>query len=231
MSKELMMILHGVVGTAVLALFWRTMLAVKGSRQHKRSGRLYLILLLPLLISVVPITVLAAAEEGPARVVQLVFLALVVTTAGWTAWRAIRDRDHLERFRGIVFRLLAVALFASGLVLLAIGIVKQNVLTVGFSFIGVIYGGAMLGFLREPASREWWLTWHLNGAALLFAASHAAFVTFLARIVLRDAYDETVHGLTQIGTLAFAYGLRQWFGWRYAASTLGASGWGPAAGR
>ena len=216
MSREMMMLLHGCVGTAVLVLFWRTMFALKGGSKHKRSGRLYLILLLPLLITVVPITVVAAAEEGPARAIQLGYLALVVTTAGWTTWRAIRDRDDVARFRGIVFRSLAISLFASGLLLLAIGIVKQNVLTVGFSFIGVIFGGAMLGFWRASPHRDWWLTWHLNGVALLFAASHAAFITLLARVAMGDAYNETVHGLTQIGTLAFAYGLRQWLGWRYA---------------
>jgi hypothetical protein len=25
-----------------------------------------------------------------------------------------------------------------------------------------------------------------------------------------------MHGLTQLGTIAFAYGFRQWLGWRYS---------------
>jgi uncharacterized membrane protein len=90
------------VGALALAAFWATLLSRKGSRSHRRRGRVYLLLLPPLIASVVPI----AAREGadPVRLAQLAYLALVVATAGWTAWRAVRDRAEPARFRGPVFR-------------------------------------------------------------------------------------------------------------------------------
>ena len=205
---------HVVAGALALACFWGTLLTVKGSRTHRRRGRLYLALLLPLLASTVPITL--AERLDPARVVQLAYLALVVATAGWTAWRAVRDRRAPERFRGPVFRTLAVAMAASGAGLMALGIVEGDVLAVGFAVIGIVYGGAMLGALGRPLAPDWWLTWHLNGVALLFAATHASFVGLLARSLLPGLAGEAMHGLTQLGTIAFAYGLRQWLGRRYA---------------
>src|SRR5215510_13425108 len=106
-SNQAMMLFHSVAGAALLVFYWRTLLSRKGSRDHKRLGRTYLILLVPLMISIVPITLAEAQQQGPARLLQLVYLALVVATAGWTAWRAVRDRRHLERFRGPVFRVFA----------------------------------------------------------------------------------------------------------------------------
>src|SRR5215475_12705385 len=111
---------------------------------------------------------------------QIGYLALVLGTAGWTAWRAVRDRNAPHRFRGAVFRTLAVAMATCGAGLLVLGILKAKVLIVGFAVIGIVYGGAMLGELARPAAVGWWLNWHLNGIALLFAATHASFVGLVA---------------------------------------------------
>ncbi|SRR5579871_754410 len=205
---------HVLVGGLALAFYGRTALAAKGSRPHRRWGRFYLVILFPLLASVVPIS-LHPSGGDPARIVQILYLGLVLGTAGWTAWRAVRDRSSPERFRGPVFRTLAVAMAAGGTALMAIGIVKGNVLTVGFAVIGIVYGGAMLGELGRPATPDWWLNWHLNGVALLFAATHASFVGLLMRSAVPDHAGESMHALTQLGTIAFAYGLRQWLGRRY----------------
>lgn len=167
------------------------------------------------MISIVPITLEEAREQGPARLLQLVYLGLVVAAAGWTAWRAVVDRRSPDRYRGVVFRALAGCLFAAGVMLLLVGIAGSNVLTVGFSVIGVVYGGAMLGFLGRRPTPQWWLDWHLNGIALLFAATHASFMGLIARHALPGLAGEVMHGLTQLGTIAFAYAFRQWLGWRY----------------
>ena len=182
--------------------------------KHGYSGRRYLVVLVPLLASVLPIALRHGAD--PARLAELAYLALVLGTAGWTAWRAVRDRAAPERFRGPVFRTLAVAMSLSGAGLMLLGIVEGAVLTVGFAVIGVVYGGAMLGELGRPPAPGWWLSWHLNGVALLFAATHASFVGLLARALMPQVAGETMHAMTQLGTIAFAYGLRQWLGCRYA---------------
>jgi hypothetical protein len=205
---------HIVAGVLVLVCFWATLLAPKGGLRHRRVGRTYLLLLLPLLASVLPIS-LHYAQGDPARIARLVYLSTVVASAGWTAWRAVKDRRAPERFRGPVFRALAVALTASGVALLGIGIGEWDVLTVGFSVIGIVYGGAMLGFLGTKPAADWWLTWHLNGVCLLFAATHASFIGLAARTLFPEQAGQEMHAATQLGTIAFAYGLRQWLGRRY----------------
>ena len=214
MQNLLVVAPHVLVGILALALFWRTLLAAKGSRPHRRWGRRYLAALMPLLASVVPIS-LHLDGSNAARLVQIIYLGLVLGTAAWTAWRAVCDRESPERFRGPLFRALAMAMAASGTGLMLIGILKGDVLTVGFAVIGVIYGGAMLGELGRPPAPGWWLNWHLNGVALLFAATHASFVGLLARNLLPALAGEKMHALTQLGTIAFAYGLRQWLGDRF----------------
>ena len=218
MSYDGAMLFHVITANPVLILFWRALLTRKGSRDHKRAGRLVLILLGPLLLSVAGVTWTLGREGGPARVFQLAYLGLVVVTAGWTAWSAIRNRRDPERFRGPVFRLLATSFFASGVALLAVGVVRASVLAVGFSVMGIVYGGAMLGFPGCPVEAGWWLHWHLNGAALLLAAVHASFVSLLLRTALPESSGETVHALAQLGTIAFAYGFRQWLGHKYAGT-------------
>ena len=208
---------HVAIGAAALLLYWRALLAVKGSARHRRAGRLYLLLLLPLLLTVLPITLAAAGTAGPARVAQLCYLALVLATAGWTAWRAVADRDDVERFRGLMFRGLAWAMLASGLGLMTLGIFQAQVLTFGFAMIGVVYGGAMLGFLGRAAGPGWSREWHLNGICLLFAATHASFIGLVARQLFPALAGEAMHDLTQLGTIAFAYCLRQWLGHRHGA--------------
>ena len=120
---------HILVGAAALFFFWRTLLTVKGSAPHRRNGRRYLLLLVPLLATTVLFALQALAVEGPVRVVQLVYLVLVVAAAGWTAWRAIRDRATPERFTGPVFRALAVGLTGMGVLLMVMGIVTTALRT------------------------------------------------------------------------------------------------------
>lgn len=215
MTSALTYLPHMIVGFAILSAFWSTLLSRKGSPAHKRRGRVYMLLLLPLLASVVPITIKAAAEEGPVRIVQLLYLSVVVAAAGWTAWRAIRDRDDVDAFRGPVYVGLSVLLSVMAVTLLVLGIVTQNVMAFGFSVIGIVYGGTMLGFLRQPARPGWWLTWHLNGIALLFAATHASFTGLVLRTLRPDWDGEILHGLTQFGVIALSYFFRQWLGWKY----------------
>jgi hypothetical protein len=204
------------VGVAVLACFWGALLNVKGSPRHKAFGRAYLILLAPVLASIIPISLYAAERFGPGRVFQLGYLALVTVTAGWTAWRAIRIRAAPERFRGPVFKTLALLMLASGAAILALGLSTGRVLTIGFSSLGLVYGSAMALELTHAPAPMWWKVWHLNGVSLLFAATHASFVGLVARSLMPSLAGEVMHVATQLGTIAFAFALRFWLVRRYA---------------
>lgn len=215
---------HVAVGSITLFLYWRTILSTKGSATHRRFGRLYLMLLIPVLVSVVPISARAIVERGGVAAVQFIYLVFVLCAAGWTAWRAIADKHDPDRFRGLVFRALAVALTGSGVLLLVVGIVSWNVLAVGLSMIGVVFGGAMIGFIRRAAAADWWLEWHLNGVCLLFAATHASFVGLVFEWLWPAWRGDELHAMTQLGTIVVAYLLRQWLGWRYQSGPSTAIG-------
>jgi len=208
---------HVAVGVAVLYCFWRTLLSEKGGPVHRRHGRTYFAILVPLLLSIVPIVAKAVATEGPVRIVQLVYLAVVAAAAGWTAWRAIVDRRDPDTFRGPVYVTLAWLLSGMAVFLMIMGIVTGNLTAFGFSVVGIVYGGAMLGFLRARPEPGWSRHWHLNGVALLFAATHASFLGLVLRTLRPDWDGEVLHGLTQFGVIAAAYFLRQALAWRYEA--------------
>ena len=206
---------HIVAGALALGLYWRTLLARKGSEAHRRRGRAYLVVLPPLLASVVPISLHLGGQSGPDRADRLSRACARDRRLDRVA-RGSRPRRSPERFRGRVFRALAVAMAACGTGLMVMGIMKNDVLAVGFAVIGIVYGGAMLGELGRPPAPDWWLSWHLNGVSLLFAATHASFIGLLARHLMPDYAGHAMHALTQLGTIAFAYFLRQWLGRRYA---------------
>src|SRR5262245_16780676 len=210
---------HILVGVSVLACYWATLLSVKGSPRHKAFGRFYLILLAPVLASVLPLALFSIDRFGVARVFQLGYLALVTVTAGWTAWRAIRDRAAPERFRGRVFKILAALMLASGAAMLALGLSTARPLTIGFSSLGLVFGGAMALELTRPATQMWWKVWHLNGVSLLFAATHASLIGLMARTLMPSLAGDMLHTSTQLGTISFAFLLRFWLVRRYVNGT------------
>ncbi|MEZ5439859.1 MAG: hypothetical protein R3F15_00065 [Lysobacterales bacterium] len=50
---------------------------------------------------------------------------------------------------------------------------------------------------------------------LLFAATHVSIIGLLCRYLWPAHSGETMHALTQLGTIAFAYLLRQALRWRF----------------
>ena len=214
------MIGHVAAGLVALVAFWSAAILRKGSAAHRRAGRIYLLAMAGVLGSI-PIIAAALLMQGEyLQVVRLPYVMLIASTAAWVAWRAIRDRLDPARFTGRVFRLLAVAMIASGLVFLAIGMKVGNVMTIGFALVGLIFGGAMLAFaLRGPTSPRWWLAWHLNGICLLFAATHNSFLSLGLRRLLPQLHGETTRYLIFYSVLGLAIGARLWLGRRYLAST------------
>ena len=202
----------------LLAGGWRWRCTGRPCWRPRAAGRTgggvarYLLMLLPLLASVVPVSLCWRGGSGADG--QLVYLALVVGDRG------LDGVAGGARPRG------AGALPRPGLPGTrrgdgglrqrpdGSGDRERRCTAVGFAVIGIVYGGAMLGELGRPPAPDWWLNWHLNGVSLLFAATHASFIGLPCAHCGRRRRAR-VHALTQIGTIALAYGLRQWLGRRY----------------
>src|SRR3712207_1933778 len=95
--------LHILAGSVALLLYWAALLQRKGSRPHRRFGRLFLLALAAVLATI------SAFLLGPHRfaapeLVQFAYLSLCLITVALTGFLAIRLRRDLERFRGPWFQ-------------------------------------------------------------------------------------------------------------------------------
>jgi hypothetical protein len=205
---------HLAAGGATFALFWATVLTVKGSPQHKARGRLFFVSLVPVGLSVGAILVLRSDTFDPARMVQFVYLLLCLLTVGTVGWTAIRWKHDVERFRGVHFRVLGVAMFGSGALVLAAGFAAGQPLAMILSSIGLVYGAAMIRFawLRSPLHPKWWLGWHLNSVLLLSSAVHGTLLAVVYRTFVDSAGFDAAQLVTQPGTLLLALALRAHIG-------------------
>ena len=222
MQFETAHLVHIVFGSLALAGWWGAFLQAKGSPRHKRFGRLFLILLGVVLVTVGGIFFLSSRLFAAPELIQFSYLVLCVVTVGGTAFAAIRLRHDIERFRGPLFRGFGFAAFVMGGVVLAAGIASGNPMPVIFSVIGLLFGGAMIrfAFLKGAVHPNWWLGWHLNGMCFLFNAVHGTMLAVIWRALVNPEAGVGLSMLTQLGTMAIALALRLYFGSRYDAPLL-----------
>lgn len=204
------------VGTAGAALFWRALLARKGSPPHRAAGRRFFVVLLLVAATVGPILFLRPVPFDPGQVVQFVYLSICLATVTMLGWTSIRWKAAPERFRGLHLKLLGPLLAALGAVVLAAGIAKGDPVPVVLSWVGLAYGGAMVRFawLRAPLHPLWWLSWHLNAVCGLFTAVHGTLLFVLWRWAFAPEVTRADAAAFHLGVLVIALALRAWFGRR-----------------
>ncbi len=225
---------HILLGSIAIALYWSALLAVKGSRRHRRAGTVFFGLLIAVALSVGPMLLLRPGVFDPAYVVQFVYLALCLVTVATLGYTAIRWKGDLARFRGRHFKILGVSIFVLAIVVLAAGVAEGKVLTMIFSWVGLFYGGTMIRFawMGAEVHPRWPMIWHLNAVSGLFNAAHGTFLAISWRTLVDPGRDDEVAIAFQILTIAAGLGLRLWYGqrrgipWRFAR---GPAASGPAA--
>ncbi len=190
MRHDLSLWVHVGVGSLAMVLFWSTLLSVKGSQRHRRSGRPFFLAMLATVLTVPPVVLLRPVPFDPGWIVSLVYLSVCVGTVVTLAWTAIRWKGQPERFRGLHFRLLGPLLVLLGAVVLVAGLVKGDPVAAVLSWVGLAFGVAMIYFAksRSPLHPRWWLSWHVNAVLALFTAVHGTigFVVWRA-LVAPDA--------------------------------------------
>lgn len=222
---------HIIVGAGALALYW-TALGVRKSRGlHARVGRLCLVLLVLVGVSVGPVLLARPGAFDPRVVVQMLYLTSCLTAVSWMAFAAVRHRRAPERFLGPLRRL-GPALLALGAVVLLGGVADRDPVAVVLSWVGLVYGLASIAAVRSrrPLAPHWWLSWHLNAVCGLFNAVNGTVLYVVARelgLVSRGSPAQTGF---QLATIAAALGLRLWFGRRLRAPLgIGRRAPGPSA--
>ncbi|MGB0515280.1 MAG: hypothetical protein ACPGJE_10615, partial [Wenzhouxiangellaceae bacterium] len=117
---------HALAGTIALLTFWSAALARKGSVFHRMIGRAYLIAMIVVVITIIPITLNLLAQGQWPSATFLLYLAALVSQASLVAWRAVRYKRDFERFSGSLF-IGGVAFIAlAGLAVTALGVIFNH---------------------------------------------------------------------------------------------------------
>lgn len=192
--------LHIAVGTVALVAFWTTALLRKGTPTHKLTGRVYLLAILAVIATALPLAAHAFLTGRPMLGVFLVYLVLITSTAAWLAWRAIRYRASVADYVAGVYRPVAWLNICAGILILVIGVRNAAPVLMGMSAVGLVVGYQMLRFAaRPPTQPQWWLKRHYLGIVGSGVATHIAFLNL---------------GLSHLVPLRYAAGITyfSWFG-------------------
>jgi hypothetical protein len=173
------MYIHTMIGTVVLISFWVTAFSTKGGRIHRTSGKIYLAGIILILFSVIPMIIYSLQKNDSASALGLGFLSVMTFTAAWVARKSIAYKREIENYRNITFIGLTVALSLFGLLILFLNIFFGTFLYAFFACTGLTLAASMWWIIvkKEPGT-HWHLSQHLNGVALLFAATHGSFLRF-----------------------------------------------------
>ena len=200
--------IHGVVGVLALLAFWTAAAVRKGSPLHRRVGQGYLLAMLGIIATALPLAAFKYQQGKPVIAAFLAYLAVITATGVWSAWRAIRDKHDVVRYAGVAYAGFAWLCLVAGIGVLALGLRVGSPLLAGFSAIGLFVGQDMLRNRRNPArlgaQPRWWLTEHYTAMLGNGIATHIAFLAIgLPR--LRPAVDGTaLHYVAWFGPVGVA---------------------------
>ena len=168
---------HVGVGTVALISFWVAGFARKGSPLHKTAGKTYLLAMLGILISAVPMAAVFFSRGRTGIGVFFAYLVVVTGTTLWLSWRAIRLKRELAIFHNPRYRQVALLNLVAGALVFAIGLKLGSMLLAGFCWVGIILGIGMLRQARTlPTARNWWLKEHYGAMLGNGVATHVAFL-------------------------------------------------------
>ncbi|MEZ5912124.1 MAG: hypothetical protein R3D84_07815 [Paracoccaceae bacterium] len=170
-------------------------------------------------LSVGPVLFTRPGPFDPGWIVQMVYLSTCLGTVAMIAFMAIRYKASVDRFRSPAFRMLGPVLLVLGLVVLAAGIARSDPVAIILSWVGLVFGPAMIlfGFRKAEPHPRWWLGWHLNAVCALFNAVNGTFLFVVARGLGLADNGVAQQAVFQAVTVAVALGLRIWLGNRYGA--------------
>lgn len=199
---------HAVVGAVALISFWSAAFLRKGSSAHRIVGQIYLLMMLGILASGAVMAVLRFREGHGVAGAFLGFLAVFTANSTWRMWRAIKDRDDVRRYTGLLFQLSALSVLVYAIGILWLGVRHGSVLMIGLSAIG-IYAGVMLlrqRFLRTQLAvhPRWWMTEHYSAMLANGIATHVAFLMLGLPRLLPMLSGQVLGHLAWFGSIVIA---------------------------
>ena len=198
---------HIVTGAVGLVAFWMPVLSRKGGRNHRRGGLVFTYCMLAtgsFAVMISTCTILAPLathphlrshpDFGSAEVIRNIFgwmmlyLAILTVNLAWYGWLCVRNkRNHPANREWRNLALQALLLVASANCL-ARGILGDQVLMTGISFVGFATAGTNLWFLYKPRlGPKDWLLEHIKALVGAGISVYTAFFAFGAVRILPEA--------------------------------------------
>lgn len=222
MSIELNQFLkiHALVGMSALITFWIAALSKKGGKRHILAGRIYLISMAFVLISTIPIIIHFLEIRDFNRAMTLIYLFFVTFSGMLLLFRPMRMKGSPDKYKSLFYVLWGTFMTGFAGLILYLGIINpllvKQTLMFGFSSIGFFIGLSMLHFYFNKNSVGWWINQHLNGAMVVFAATHASFFGLGLRKLLPVLAGDWMHTLTQVTIIFLAFFIRWVVGNRHS---------------
>ena len=176
-AYQLLVIAHVAAGSVALITFWTAAIARKGSALHKGVGKTYLIAMLGILATALPMSMVFISRGRIGIGVFFAYLVVMTGTSVWLAWRSIRMKRDVRGYHDRCYRTVGWGNLISGLVVFAIGLARGDMLLSTFCWIGVFTGIGMLRQARTlPTAPNWWLREHFGAMLGNGVATHVAFL-------------------------------------------------------
>lgn len=202
---EFIVALHAAAGACALLAFWLNAALRKGSGAHRLVGRAYLVAMVAVIASGVPLSVQRVLDGHPVTAAFLGYLLLLTATATWLLWRAARDRAAPQRYAGRVYGALAIANVLAGAAVLVLGLDAGAPLLIGFSVVGLVTGADMLRRRRSLAAQPlWWRKEHYTAMLACGIATHIAFLSIGLPRLLPSIGGTALHYAAWFGPVAIA---------------------------
>lgn len=207
---------HALIGTVALATFWTAAVVRKGSPLHKRVGKIYLLAMMGVVATAIPLAISYALQGQWVGAVFLTYLVVLVSHACRLAWLSIQWKRDFARYTGRGYRISNAVLGLAGLATSALGLVYGAWILVIFGLIGPLGALEARKFIRNgPESPKWWLKEHYGAMIGNGVATHIAFLQIGLTRLIPELSGTIVQNLAWFGPLALSFVAAYWLNRRY----------------
>ncbi|MEE4330288.1 MAG: hypothetical protein V2J10_05425, partial [Wenzhouxiangella sp.] len=207
---------HAVIGTAALATFWIAALVRKGSPVHRTIGKVYLLAMIGIVVTAIPLALSAGLQGQWIGATFLGYLVILVSHSCRSAWMAVRLKRDFAAFTGPGFRISTGLLATTGIAVSVLGLVYGVWLLIIFGLIGPLGAFQARSLIRNgPQSPKWWLKEHYGAMIANGVATHIAFLQIGLTRLVPELGGSTIQHLAWFGPLAVAFAAGYWLDRRY----------------
>ncbi|MDF2179487.1 hypothetical protein P2G88_14630 [Aliiglaciecola sp. CAU 1673] len=201
---SILFVLHVILGSAALLLFWAPMTMKKGGIDHKRFGTYYATTMFGVAFTGAAMCLLVLSDPiaihgqnlAPERQVEaawtirlfslfLLYLSWLTFTTVKHGLLVLRCKTDRHALRAPVHQVFVVGLILGGITLAALGLATGKILHVVFGAVGTVLGSQMLHYCLKAQlkAKEWWVE-HLGAMIGSGIGAYTAFIAFGARQLL-----------------------------------------------